>query len=278
MNHRECISSLSRLLLKSGDPADYFSGKRRRREEAPDNILAFMRRKGDPQTLGREAAFHERWVLIVALSGSGAVEVDRRFFKIREGMAFLVTPLRLHAFREMDKRIRWLFVTFEWPGHSTDAERWDAPRVAGRQFLEKLLSAVRGLSDRHCGGSIVSAYLLEALRSFNQHDHTPLENESLLEKVRRFSTKSAGLRVDELATLLGMSESHLRARFRTECGISLGSHLREARIRKAALSLRQGTANVTQAAGIAGYPDIFSFSRAFRKVMGAPPAAFKPRP
>ena len=74
--------------------------------------------------------------------------------------------------------------------------------------------------------------------------------------------------LSELSQQLGVSQSHMRALFRAETGISLGQHLRRLRLQKAMGLLVQSELSITQIAEQCGFDSIFSFSRSFRRFSG----------
>jgi transcriptional regulator GlxA family with amidase domain len=83
------------------------------------------------------------------------------------------------------------------------------------------------------------------------------------------------LSVKEIARSLGISASHLRARFRASCGVSLGRHLRRLRLEKACGLLRLSQRRVTEIAELCYFTSIYSFSRAFHTAYGVSPMAYR---
>jgi len=79
----------------------------------------------------------------------------------------------------------------------------------------------------------------------------------------------------EIARSLAMSVSHVRARFRASCGVSLGRHLRRLRLEKACGLLRLSQSRVFEVAEECGFASIYSFSRAFRVAYGVSPLAYR---
>lgn len=60
--------------------------------------------------------YHNRWVLIVPIKGSGTVIVDSGRHRLQPGVGLLVSPLRLHHYDSAPRRgLCWLFFTFELP-------------------------------------------------------------------------------------------------------------------------------------------------------------------
>jgi len=275
MKHRK-LSELSALAERVADPPEYFRGVQRRTETPPDNVLLFVRRSAAALVPRRvEHVFHQRWVLLVALAGAGVVELDRRPVKLATGHAMLVPPLHLHGYREVAPRIRWLFVTFEWPGHTAATEEWVAACRLDAEARRRLWAMLDGWLDPQPDGALLATHLLELLRLLNPVGRATAphgDDGSLVSAVQAAVRGAPAMRLAELAARVGISESHLRARFRAETGISLGRFLREARLREAALWLRDERTTVKEAAERAGYPDIFSFSRAYRRCLGAPPS------
>jgi transcriptional regulator GlxA family with amidase domain len=83
------------------------------------------------------------------------------------------------------------------------------------------------------------------------------------------------LSVKHIARALGISASHLRARFRASCGVSLGRHLRRLRLEKACGLLRLSQRRVTEIAELCSFTSIYSFSRAFHTAYGVSPMAYR---
>jgi transcriptional regulator GlxA family with amidase domain len=81
--------------------------------------------------------------------------------------------------------------------------------------------------------------------------------------------------VKQLAAALGISASHLRARFRVSCGVSIGRHLRSLRLEKACGLLRLSQHRVTEIAEQCGFSSIYSFSRAFHSAYGRSPLGYR---
>lgn len=263
------------------EPSDYFSGRRRAAESLPDNVLCFVRKAAPELPLSSGAdSFHERWVLLLALRGSGVLRLDRTPHRLRPGKAVLIPPLRLHGYPRASARLLWLYVTFEWPGHTAQTTEWSGLRQLGSQALGCLTPLIGALKTPGASGNVTAALLLDLLRalypSTPHKSRIPLPHH-LLARVQVHASRNPPLAVPELARRLGLSESHLRARFRRETGMSVGRYLRETRLREAARRLREHGGTVKEAAQAAGYPDAFTFSRAFRRTLGVPPSSVRPR-
>jgi len=81
--------------------------------------------------------------------------------------------------------------------------------------------------------------------------------------------------VHAIAQSLGISESHLRARFRASCGVSVCQHLRRLRLERASGLLRLTTNSVTEISDRCGFSSIYSFSRSFHDAFGVSPRSYR---
>lgn len=84
-----------------------------------------------------------------------------------------------------------------------------------------------------------------------------------------------GLRVEDVASYVGIHRSHFSTLFHAKFGIPPAAFLRELRLRKAQQLLDDRSRSVTEIALTLGFPDVYSFSRAFRVQYGKSPAAWR---
>jgi AraC-like DNA-binding protein/mannose-6-phosphate isomerase-like protein (cupin superfamily) len=272
------LSPLKDDIASIQDPSDYFMGRRRISDPAPDNIILFARRRAEELWVSENNHFHHRWVLIAALEGKGILQVDRQSVQLNPGTFWLVPPLHLHGYSKVDPEILWLFITFEWPGHSAVGDTWSGPATIDRQAEDELKVIVSQYATGKGRWSVMAAHLHELLVDrYAKPAPRQRQQSSLLSRVKEKSLAKPACSISELANALGVSPSHLRAQFRAEAGISLGLYLRESRLREAAVSIKHEGLSVKAAAERAGYPNEFSFSRAFKRAMGNSPSELKPK-
>ncbi len=84
-----------------------------------------------------------------------------------------------------------------------------------------------------------------------------------------------GWTIEELATQVGLSRSVLAERFTDFVGIPPMQYLAKWRMQIASELLSAGNANVAAIAAEIGYESEAAFSRAFKKMMGVPPSAWR---
>ena len=83
------------------------------------------------------------------------------------------------------------------------------------------------------------------------------------------------LRLDEVATEVGLSPAHLRSLFRRHFGASPKQILQEIRLTRAQALLAGGQVGVADAAYETGWEDVSAFSRSFRRRFGQTPGEFR---
>lgn len=275
---------LTKLVARLPQPLHQLLGRPAGNVTLPDNIVCFQRQSAaDLNKPRRGRALHHRFVLICALRTAVTVCVDDQNIRLEAGHGLLVFPFQFHHYAEPQReKLSWLFVTFEL----TEAEGLAALRYRPFELTPPLQA--------------LAAELVEAYETERAADMPVLLLALFLARLRRI--KPAGptgatagppvpgliLRVNqiaqrqgehpnlkEIARALGISPSHLRARFRASCGVSIGRHLRHLRLEQACGLLRLGPQRVSEVAEQCGFSSIYSFSRAFRLAYGVSPLAYR---
>jgi AraC-like DNA-binding protein len=250
----------------------------------PDNIVCFQRCVASELNRPRRGrALHHRCVLIIALKTAVTICVDDRTIRIKPGEGMLVLPFQFHHYIEPEaENLCWFFVTFDL----ADVERLETLRFRPL----KLTSQVKALAT-----DLVSSYLREGSESdlpslllalllarlcrqdpLPQQVHATTIAPGMVMQVNQLVHRNAHpLGIKEIAAALGISQSHLRARFRASCGVSLGKHLRRLRLEKACGLLRLTPSRVSEVAELCGFNSIYHFSRAFHAAYGVSPMAYR---
>jgi AraC-type DNA-binding domain-containing proteins len=271
------LARLAAGAARLGRPAHPLHGKRRPAPPLPENVICFQRRAGAELNRPMQGrALHHRHVLIVALKGEGTVCADDHETPLGPGTGLVVLPYQHHHYTRADRRLHWLFVTFEYAqGVALEPLRHRSFRLTPDR-AEQLTELVRDWRTRPESG------LPELRLALLLADLTPPP-----EPVAAGAASSLKPRVNlaiqrrrpvmptirELAADLGMSPSHLRSRFRASCGVSLGRHMRELRLERARGLLRMSPARVSEIAEQCGFSSLFTFSRAFKARYGESPLA-----
>ena len=94
--------------------------------------------------------------------------------------------------------------------------------------------------------------------------------------LRQIEARSpAQLTLTELARVASMSPYHFLRTFRAVVGMTPYQFLLRTRLHRAAVDLRRSTAPISTIAFDAGFNDLSTFNRRFRRLMGASPHAYR---
>lgn len=134
----------------------------------------------------------------------------------------------------------------------------------------------------HLNRHNIQQNLLQRLQSYehsNQAEHTDNHNTHIqgIEKVRQLleSNLATSHSLDELAQLAGTNRTSLNKHFRILFGASVFEWLSEQRLQKAAQLLSTTQLSVQALAAEVGYENSASFSTAFKRRFGMPPAKYR---
>ena len=264
-------------------PDSYYVGRERDPLPVPRNIVVFSRRSASALVAGSlESHHHHRHVLIFALGGTAVVMVNGRRCVLKPGQACLVLPFQVHFYAELpEDRLEWLFVTFEMVHDDKVAALGNQPLSVSGAALSELQRLVQMWRNREEGVAFVTALLLTQLRheaSAAGLSKPPLTHgTTAYGRVNGLIYQSPGRAwgIAELAAKLSISAAHLRAVFRSETGISLGSYLQRIRLNRAAALLVQSADRIGDVSSKCGYDSIYAFSRAFKRQTGMSPKAYR---
>jgi len=275
---------LKELVSRLPQPQHQLVGKSVTKLALPDNVVCFQRRTAtDLNRPRRGRALHHRFVLICALRTAVTVCVDDRSIRLRTGQGLLVFPFQFHHYTEpAGETISWLFVTFEY----TEIADLEAMRYQPFELTPQLRTLAAELVEAYETERtadlpvLLLSLMLARLRRLKHAPHAPANASAappgLMLRVNQLaqrSTEPPGIK--DIARALGISPSHLRARFRASCGVSIGRHLRHLRLEQACGHLRLGPHRVSEIAELCGFSSIYSFSRAFRVAYGVSPLAYR---
>ncbi len=276
-------SSLSKAIALLPSPLRPLHGRRTAPLALPDNIICF--RRSSAQELNkpqRGRALHHRYVLIIPLQTAVTVCVDEKTVRLKAGEGLLISPFQFHDYIDPEaEELNWLFITFE----HADGEALQGLRYRPFQLTSELSLLATELVAAYLSTAaadltaLLLAVFLERVRRMDpqkRHDSEHAGSPGLLAQVNQLTMRSCGnTSVKEMARSIGISASHLRARFRASCGVSLGRHMRRLRLEKACGLLRMSQKRVSEVGELCGFSSIYSFSRAFHAEYGISPLAYR---
>ncbi len=277
--------TLAKLVDRLPQPLHQLLGRPAANVILPDNIVCFQRRSAvDLNKPRRGRALHHRFVLICALRTAVTVCVDDQNIRLNAGQGLLVFPFQFHHYTEPQREnLSWFFVTFEL----AEVEPLAGLRYRPFELTPPLQALAAELvaayeTERTADLSVLLLALLlarlrrlkPAVAAAGAAGNSPVPG--LMLRVNQLAQRSGDHpSLKDIARTLGISPSHLRARFRASCGVSIGRHLRRLRLEQACGLLRLGPQRVSEVAEHCGFTSIYSFSRAFRLAYGVSPLAYR---
>lgn len=282
------LPSLARSLAT---PRNYFHGRTHTETCVPNNILIFRRSTGaDLRRATFELRPHHRFVLIFNLKTAGTVRIDREEVELHPGEGILILPYQFHAFpRTQREDILWLIVTFECDRPAPLEQFRGKAFHFDSSIRHRLTAALRLYAARQqeFSNQILALEIASILAQLQPHlrdsKATPMladrRSHQLLNDIETWLRQShpTNVSTQHLARRLHVSESRLRARFRTAFGSSLGAYLRNYRLHVAMEHIRDTRHNFTEIASSLGFPDSATFTRFIRRQTGYTPSEFRRR-
>lgn len=233
-----------------------------------------IRNQGTPET-----------IVILCVSGVGVVRMRGESHTLAPGACVTIPSLEPHEYlASLDDpwTIWWMHVRGSDVAELTGS-LLDIPRPVTRLravegvvalFDELVGSLERRLSPAHLlAASGVAWHLLTriAADSILPADGSPLERAMRFLEAR----VDGNIQVAELASMVGMSPSHLSALFRRATGGGPGAFHTSLKMARARNLLDTTTLSVMEIAAATGYSDPLYFSRHFRRVHGVSPSTYR---
>jgi AraC family transcriptional activator of pobA len=221
---------------------------------------------------------HPFWQIEVALAeGIEARAGAQRWMLDAEDV--LIIPAHVpHGFRYREGS-SWLSVKLAVEGRVANEARLTAAsptRNALRAALLSLLPPI-GAASAH-QREMLSGVLAAMVASVFEEVPAGVPVEAgLVADVRRYIERFGGkpVTVGEVAANLGYSIGHASSEFRRHAGVGLKEFLDRERARRAAEALKYSDLRVGEIAEELGFPDLFAFSRFFRRLTGKSPRAYR---
>ncbi|MCZ8521700.1 MULTISPECIES: AraC family transcriptional regulator [Paenibacillus] len=236
------------------------------------------------------------YYLLVVLEGRGTFHQNGQSYALRPGDLFCLFPQITHEYYTVpEEPLRKIFFAFDGKGAPSLLARLglheEQPHSAGAADKEavKLLRSFLDLSGRSgspSGRRLTDLARLQYLHgifdllSVHTADPNVSENRSGVAWLQRGKEYlelhyADGITVERAADYVGVERTHFSKRFRQTFGLPPVQYLQELKMKEAQHLLEHTGYALSEIAHSVGYPDLFSFSKAYKKWTGLSPKAYR---
>lgn len=242
----------------------------------PQFLLRLLKGRYSPRDTFRGLHSHPEWQWDFLHAGAMTVRLSTGAERLRAGEAILLPPDVSHGFTWLTDCTYSSF-KFLWPGAPDCAAR--SPRHLRAEDLDPTLlqgllaSATRmdaaGESESACWLHLL---LLPVFRAEGAAAPS-LATESLVARVEALVVAGGyqPLSLARMAQRCHLSVAQFLRRFQQASGSTPAQYVLRLRLQRAAALLRYGDMNISQVAQVLGWPDVFSFSKAWKRHRGQSP-------
>ncbi len=229
------------------------------------------------------------YILQYVLSGRGTYQAGDHTFALSPGQTFLIYPGEVVSYFP-DEREPWVYIWVDIGG----SEARGLLRQTGftracpvapalpREEVEPLYRRVHTAGDGRCeyhrvqaNGylQLLLAYYMDRFPCAQPEDDGYRYVQSALQYIA--ASYHRPLTVEDIASFVGLSRTHLYRLFHRHLSISPNEYLTRFRIQTACSLLRSSTLPVKYIAYSVGFEDPLYFTKVFRRILGEPPTAYR---
>ncbi|WP_366294949.1 AraC family transcriptional regulator [Paenibacillus sp. AN1007] len=229
--------------------------------------------------------------LLFVLEGEGTFIQNGQQYPLRARDAFCLFPHVTHEYwTDPEQPLQKIFIAFDGPYAAELLSRIglspDNPYRSGvltpetassmRSFMEDVRKTQDSATD--LGRLIRFLSLFDRIaRSPATKDLQPDVATPWLQKGKEYIELhfAGGISVEGVSAHAGVDRTHFAKQFRKAYGLSPVQYIQQLKMKQAKILLMQTTLSLTEVAHSVGYPDLFSFSKAFKKQVGLPPNRYR---
>ncbi|MBW4080994.1 AraC family transcriptional regulator [Paenibacillus sp. S150] len=230
------------------------------------------------------------YYLIFVLEGEGWFQQNQQTYRLSKNDVFCLFPQVIHEyFTQPDALLHKVFLAFDGKQALRLLERLGlslyhpyAPGILTPEAIQLMwdfFSMVRSDKDTDLGRLILFHRIFDQLSAAVQDPAASdrRRNVSWLQKGHEYMEihYAEGITVEKVCAYVGMDRSYFTKQFRKTYGITPIQFIQELKMKEAMLLLEQTAYTLSEIAQSVGYPDLFSFSKAFKKRLGEAPTRYR---
>lgn len=217
-------------------------------------------------------AVRDCYLLHYVLSGKGKFRNKRGEYSLSEGQLFLIRPGEI-TYYVADENEPWHYIWIGFMGKLASA--FDgAPDVMACDCRSRFFEMQNAVNSKKMREELLVGNLYFLMAELLSKDNFTRASESdMASRAASYIERSYmnRLSVEELANGMHVSRQYLSRIFKQKYGVSVQEYIMSVRMKRAAEFLRHGC-SVSDTANMAGYSDVFNFSKMFKKYYGVAPS------
>lgn len=220
---------------------------------------------------------HSYWQIEMVISGKLKAEVEGINTELDAGDAIIIPPNCWHCFRYEDQmHYNW---SLKFKIDNLEYTPGDYKTVREQLECKVILAQLEEWKQQNKSTLPFKQleYLLASLIDNLYRQQRDGQEPDFAIKVREIIKAGGGRRVaaSAVAKKLSYSENHLSAKFKQQLGVNLKSFIDLERLAIAKELLEYPELNISEIAEQMGFPDLFAFSRFFRRMNGESPKKYR---
>lgn len=231
------------------------------------------------------------YYLLFVLEGEGTFIQGNRTYPLRKNDMFCLFPQVGHEyFTNPDAPLHKAFFAFDGKQalhllnriglkpNSPHMPNALTPAVLDKlqEFFNLNLNPDRQITDL---SRLAVFYQLFDLLTLDAHPSRGMEGHTLswLQKGAEYLEihYTEGITIESVAEFVGIDRSHFTKTFQKAYGVPPMKYVQQLKVNEACSLLKQTDFKLTEIAQSVGYPDLFTFSKAFKKAVGISPSAYR---
>ncbi len=216
------------------------------------------------------------WLLHYVIQGKGIFETGGRRYPVHAGQMFVIRPWEI-TYYQADEQNPWEYC---WLGFTASVALPDSllhQAVIQANGLDDLFAAIQRAESMSLGREFYLCaciyQLLALLQSMQGTPNDPIEQAATYIA----SNYMKPLSVSEIAAGMNLNRSYFSKQFRQHTGLSPQQYLIQCRMNHAREMLEKYGFSPGEAALAVGYPDVFAFSRMYKRFYGVSPSNHRKR-
>lgn len=217
-------------------------------------------------------AVRNYWLIHYIISGFGLFKSEGKTYNLGAGEMFVISPYE-ETYYEADSSNPWSYI---WVGFTIDG---DMPSPLPKTFFcpqaQKIFEGIKyeAISNKEQKSASIKARLwdLFSLLSEGKTNEPDYVDKALAIIHSEFMND---ISVETIASRLGLNRSYFSVIFKEKMNISPKEYLMVYRMNFAASLIINEKKSISTAAYSVGYPDIYNFSKMFKKHFGVSPREY----